>query len=61
MNDLLGKHLRLRKELSDAYSVSPWDTAHVDRLVGELAELERQLSCARESHIRCLQCGQEQE
>ncbi len=44
MNELLGKHVRLRKELKDAYSLSPWDTAHIDRLVTELIEIESQLS-----------------
>lgn len=41
---LFGKHLRLRKELADAYSVSPWEADHIDRLVTDLAVIELQLS-----------------
>ena len=41
---LLGKHQRLRKELSAAYAQPTWDTAHINRITSEVAALERELA-----------------
>jgi len=42
--ELLGKHTRLRKELSDAYAEPCWDTVHINRITSELAAIERLLA-----------------
>jgi hypothetical protein len=42
--ELLGKHERLREELSACYAKPSWDTAHIDRITSELAVLERSLA-----------------
>jgi hypothetical protein len=43
-HELLGKHQRLRKELSSAYAKPTWDTAHINRITSELAAVERLLA-----------------
>ncbi len=43
-DELLGKHKRLRKELSSAYANPSWDTAHINRITSELAAVERLLA-----------------
>lgn len=42
--ELLGKHTRLRKELSAAYAEPCWDTARINRITSELAAIERLLA-----------------
>ncbi len=42
--ELLGKHMRLREELSAAYAKPSWDTAHINRIASELAVIERLLT-----------------
>ena len=42
--ELLGKHNRLREELSAAYAEPSWDTAHIDRIASDLAKVERVLA-----------------
>ncbi len=42
--ELLGKHKRLREELSAAYAKPSWDTAHMHRITSELAAVERLLT-----------------
>ena len=42
--ELLGKHTRLRKELSVAYAEPFWDTVHIKRITSELAAIERLLA-----------------
>ncbi len=42
--ELLGKHNRLREELSAAYAQPVWDTAYMQRVTSELAAVERLLS-----------------
>ena len=41
--ELLGKHMSLRKELSAAYTKPSWDAAHTNRTASELAAIERLL------------------
>ena len=43
-DELLGKHKRLREELSAAYAKPSWDTAHIHRITSELAAAERLLT-----------------
>jgi hypothetical protein len=43
LEQLRGRHVRLREELVAAASSVPWNTGHVDRLSVELAAVERQL------------------
>ena len=42
--ELLGKHMSLRKELSAAYTKPSWDAAHTNRIASELAAIERLLT-----------------
>ncbi len=44
IEQLFGKYKRLKKELSSAYSQPQWNAALVDRLVDEIALVERQIS-----------------
>ena len=41
---LFGQYRRLKKDLSAAYSQPQWNAPLVDRLVDEIAEVERQLA-----------------
>ena len=43
-NELLGKHKRLREELSAAYAKPSWETAHINRITSKLAAVERLLT-----------------
>ena len=43
-DELLGKHKRLRKELSSAFAKPSWDTAHINRITSELSTVERLLA-----------------
>ena len=42
--ELLGKHTRMREELSAAYAKPSWDTAHINRITSDLAVIERLLA-----------------
>lgn len=48
---LLGKHKRLREELSAAYAKPSSDTAHIDRITSELAAVERLLAFGRATEL----------
>ena len=41
LEQLLGKYLRLRAELSSAYEAPAWDASHIDRLSDEIAATEK--------------------
>ena len=43
VEQLLGKYLRLRSELSGAYLARAWDTSYINRLSDEIAATERAL------------------
>jgi hypothetical protein len=43
---LLGKHKRLREELSAAYAKPSRDTAHIARITSDLAAVEQALALA---------------
>ena len=61
--ELLGKHMSLRKELSAAYTKPSWDAAHTNRTASELAAIERLLTSqkvtrrARSCHPACRVAG----
>lgn len=40
---LMGRFIRLKRELAVAYQAQPWQSARVDRLADDLASTERQL------------------
>ena len=42
--ELVGKYMRLKEELSSAYSKPLWETSRIDRLAAELAAIERVMS-----------------
>lgn len=49
-NQLTGKYARLRNELAAAYAESTWSvgrSGRIDRIAGELAEIERTLAVQR--------------
>ena len=41
---LTGRYLRLKEELSIAYAVQPWQSARIDRLTNDLASTERDIA-----------------
>ena len=43
LEELIGKYMRLRADLSYAYGVAPWNSAHVDRISDEMASVERSI------------------
>ncbi len=43
LDQLLGKYMRLRSELSSAYQARAWDTSYINRLSDEIASTERAL------------------
>ena len=49
--ELLGKHKRLSEELSAAYAQPAWETAHINRITSELAEVERLLASSRPTEL----------
>jgi hypothetical protein len=51
---LLGKHRRLRQELSAAYAKPSWDTAHIARITSDLAVVERALALAGAQPVEVL-------
>lgn len=44
MDQLFGKYRRLKGDLSAAYSQPKWNAALVDRIVDEIAAVERELA-----------------
>ena len=44
VDQLFGKYRRLKKDLSVAYSQPQWNAALVDRLVDEIALVEREIA-----------------
>ena len=49
LEQMMGRYLRLKRELSAAYDALPWNTARIDRLANELAATERDLAAAQGS------------
>ena len=41
---LMGRYLRLQKELSRAYCVLPWESSRIDRLANEIAATEWEIA-----------------
>ena len=41
LEELVGKYMRLRAELSEAYGASHWNRERVDRITDEMASVER--------------------
>lgn len=44
LEQLAGKHARLRRELAEAYVALSWRTGRIDRIAEELAETERAIA-----------------
>ena len=44
VDQLFGKYRRLKRDLAAAYSQPQWNAALVDRLVDEIAEVEKALA-----------------
>ena len=44
LDQLMGRYLRLKRELSAAYQVRPWNSAQIDRLVAQIADAEREIA-----------------
>lgn len=47
LEQLIGKYMRLRGELSAAYAALSWDTGHLTRLDGEIASTSAAISQAQ--------------
>jgi hypothetical protein len=47
LEQLMGRHFRLRKELSLAYRTRPWHSGHLDRLADDLAATARAIASLR--------------
>jgi|GEM_PF-1651990 len=43
LEELIGKYMRLRVDLSYAYGAAPWNSAHLDRISDEMASVERSI------------------
>lgn len=43
---LMGRFVRLKHELSAAYSAQPWHSRRIDRIADDLAETERQIAAS---------------
>ncbi len=52
IQQLTGRHLRLRRELAAAYASVPWNTGLVARLVKELAANEREMATSIADRLR---------
>jgi hypothetical protein len=50
LEQLIGRHFRLQRELGIAYSTVPWHTGRIDRLANELAATEREIAALQASH-----------
>ena len=47
LEELMGKYLRLRAELAQAYAADGWNTDHLNRLGDDIASTERALARAQ--------------
>lgn len=47
LKQLVGRHLRLQRELAAAYSSLPWQIDWIDRLAGDIAAVEREIATLR--------------
>ena len=54
LEELMGKYMRLRAELSEAYAAASWNTDHLNRLGDDIASTEQALARA---HARDEQTG----
>lgn len=43
---LMGRFVRLKNELSAAYAAQPWHSGRIDRVADDLAETERQIAAS---------------
>jgi len=43
---LMGRFVRLKHELSAAYAAQPWQSGRIDRIADDLAETERQIAAS---------------
>jgi hypothetical protein len=50
LEQLIGRHFRLQRELGIAYSTVPWHTGRIDRLANELAATEREIAALQVLH-----------
>jgi hypothetical protein len=41
---LMSRYFRLRQELSIAYRAQPWNSARIDRLADDIADVERHIA-----------------
>ena len=44
LDQMMGRHSRLRQELSIAYGARPWQGGRIDRLTNDLASTERDIA-----------------
>jgi hypothetical protein len=49
LEQLVGRHFRLQRELSVAYSMLPWQTDWINRLAHDLAAAEREIAALRQA------------
>jgi hypothetical protein len=47
LGQLVGRHLRLQRELAGAYSNLPWQTDWIDRLTRDIAAVEHEIVALR--------------
>lgn len=47
LEQLIGRYLRLKEELSVAYSALPWNVKRIDRLAREIASTEHAIRALR--------------
>ena len=47
LDQLAGRHARLRSELLQAFRALSWRAGEIERIAGDLAETERQLAAVR--------------
>jgi len=50
LEQLMGRHFRLKQELSIAYRSQPWHSGRIDRLADDLAGTEREIANLRQAH-----------
>jgi hypothetical protein len=50
LEQLIGRHFRLRQELGIAYSAVPWHAGRIDLLTNELAATEREIAAFQGLH-----------
>lgn len=47
LDQLVGRYLRLKQELSIAYKSQPWHGSQVDQIANEIARTEREIASIR--------------